>query len=57
MIWNWKSFFATVAGLIALTTVVIVAMQNHVDGALYFWVVAGIVWILRGSIPDIRSRS
>jgi len=57
MKWNWYSLVATIAGLIALTLVVFFAMSNGVDGALYFWVVAGIVWILRGSIPDIRSKT
>jgi len=53
MVKNWHALIATVAGIIALATVVIVAMCQGVDGALYFWVVAGIVWIIRGTLPDV----
>ncbi|GAI84918.1 unnamed protein product [marine sediment metagenome] len=56
MIQNWKAALVTVAGVAALAAVVIVAMYNHVDGALYFWVVAGIVWIIRGNLPEIWGR-
>jgi hypothetical protein len=50
---QWKALIITVVGIIALAAVVIVAMCQGVDGALYFWVVAGIVWIMRGSLPEI----
>lgn len=56
MVKNWFALIATLAGLACLTSVVIVAMNNHVDGALYFWVVAGIIWVVRGSLPDIFRR-
>ena len=57
MVKNWKALIATLAGLFCLTGVVIVAMNNHIDGALYFWVVAGIIWIVRGNLPDIFRRA
>ncbi|GAJ12747.1 unnamed protein product, partial [marine sediment metagenome] len=56
MIQNWKAAFVTAAGVLALAAVVIIAMFKGVDGALYFWVVAGMVWIVRGSLPEIWGR-
>lgn len=54
---QWKALITTVVGILSLAAVVIVAMCRGVDGALYFWVVAGIVWIMRGSLPEIwRGR-
>jgi hypothetical protein len=32
-------------------------MVQGVDGALYFWVVAGIVFLIRGSLPEIWKGS
>ena len=53
MVKNWRAAFVTVVGVVALATVVIVAMCQGVDGALYFWVVAGIVFIIRGTLPEV----
>ena len=57
MVKNWFALEATAVGCISLAAVVIVAMLQDIDGALYFWVVAGIVFLIRGSLPDIWRGS